>query len=328
MTSNDPLLQPLTLKHLTLKNRIVSTAHEPAYNEDFKPQERYRLYHEEKAKGGIGLTFTGAANVSPDSPSAFAQMYMGTDEIIPHLQNLAETVHAHDTAIMAQITHMGRRDIWAQEYWLPTVAPSLRREPAHRSFPKIIEKEDIKRIQSDYYHAAQRCKEGGMDGLELEAYSHLMDQFWSPYTNWRDDEYGGSLENRLRFSLEVMERVREAVGPDFIVGIRMVCDEMLEGGLTEEDGMEIAKIIAASGLVDFINVIKGHMDTNEGISHVIPGMGTPTAPALELAGRVRKATGLPVLHACRINDISTARHGGYDPGAYRGAAYNRKDHAR
>jgi 2,4-dienoyl-CoA reductase-like NADH-dependent reductase (Old Yellow Enzyme family) len=115
MTIDDPILQPLTIKNLTLKNRIVSTAHESAYSEDFKPKESYRLYHKEKAKGGIGLTFTGAANVSPDSPSAFGNIYASSDEVIPYFQKLAETVHEYDTAIMAQITHMGRRDIWAQE---------------------------------------------------------------------------------------------------------------------------------------------------------------------------------------------------------------------
>lgn len=308
MPAKDPILQPFKLRHLTLRNRILSTAHEPAYSQDAKPQERYRLYHEEKAKGGIALTFMGASNISPDSPSAFSQIYVGNDDVIPHFRAMADTVHKYDTAIMAQITHMGRRDIWASEHWLPTVAPSLRREPAHRSFPKIIEKEDIRRIQRDYREAARRCREGGLDGLELEAYSHLMDQFWSPFTNWRNDEYGGSLENRLRFSLEALESVREGCGPDFIVGIRMVCDEMLEGGLEEQEGMEIARIIAKSGMIDFINVIRGHMDTSEGLSHVIPNMGTPVAPSLALAGRVRQETGLPVIHACRINEIATARY--------------------
>ncbi len=308
MFTKDPILEPFKLKHLNLKNRVLSTAHEPAYSEDAKPQERYRLYHEEKAKGGMALTFMGASNVSPDSPSAFSQIYVGNDDVIPHFQAIADTIHKYDVAIMAQITHMGRRDIWASEHWLPTVAPSLRREPAHRSFPKIIEKEDIRRIQRDYREAARRCREGGLDGLELEAYSHLMDQFWSPFTNWRDDEYGGCMENRMRFSLEVLESVREGCGPDFIVGIRMVCDEMLEGGLKEEEGMEIARVIAKTGMIDFINVIKGHMDTSEGLSHVIPNMGTPVAPSLALAGRVRNETRLPVIHACRINEMATARH--------------------
>jgi len=306
--SNDPLLQPLTIRHLTLKNRIMSTAHEPAYSEDGKPQLRYQLYHEEKAKGGIALSCTGAANVSPDSPSAFGQIYVGTDEVIPHFRALAARMHRHGAAMMAQITHMGRRDIWAQEHWLPTVAPSLKREPAHRSFPKIIEREDIRRILKDYEQAARRCREGEMDGIELEAYGHLIDQFWSPFTNQRDDEYGGSLENRMRFGLEVVEAVRRGAGSEIVLGIRMVIDEMLDGGLKADEGIEIARVFARTGLVDFINVIKGHIDTNEGISHVIPNMGTPAAPALELAGRVRREVGLPVFHAARIAEIATARH--------------------
>lgn len=134
-----------------------------------------------------------------------------------------------------------------------------------------------------------------------------MDQFWSPFTNWRD-EYGGSLEIRMRFSLETVEAIREGCGPGFILGIRMVVDEFLEGGLTASDGVEIARIIAKTGMLDYINVIAGHRDTSEGISHVILNMGTPVAPWVRLAGRVREETGLPVFHACRINELATARY--------------------
>ncbi|MGD9743545.1 MAG: NAD(P)-binding protein [Dongiaceae bacterium] len=318
MASTDPLLQPLRLRHLTLRNRIMSTAHEPAYSEDAKPKLRYQLYHEEKAKGGVALTLTGASNVSPDSPSAFGQLYVGDDAIVPHFRALAERVHRHGAAVMCQITHMGRRDFWAKEHWLPTVAPSLLREPAHRSFPKIIEPEDIERIVHDFGAAARRYKEGGLDGLEIEAYGHLIDQFWSPFTNRRTDRYGGSLENRMRFGLAVVEEIRRNVGADFIVGIRMVVDEDLKGGLLAEEGIAIARTFADRGLLDFINVIKGHIDTSEGLSHVIPNMGSPSAPHLDLAARLRKSlrgaeavrreTGLPVFHAARINDVATARY--------------------
>src|SRR4051812_3032995 len=135
--SDDPLLEPFQLKHLRLRNRIVSTSHEPAYAEDGKPKLRYQLYHEEKAKGGIGLTMIGgSANVAIDSPSAFGQLYLGNDSVIPHFQELAERVHRHGAAVMSQITHMGRRTGWDYGDWLPTVSSSPLREPAHRSFPK------------------------------------------------------------------------------------------------------------------------------------------------------------------------------------------------
>ena len=252
MAVNDPLLQPYRLKHLQLRNRIMSTAHEPAYSLDGMPKERYRLYHAEKAKGGIALTMTaGSAVVSPDSPPAFGNLHAYKDEIVPWLTELSDTCHEHGAAVMMQITHLGRRTNWNHADWLPVLAPSPVREPAHRAFPKAIEDWEIERIVGEYADAAERMKAGGLDGIELEAYGHLMDQFWSPATNMRDDEWGGSLENRLRFSMRVIDAVRERVGPDFIVGIRMVADEDWDAGISKQEGIEIAERVVATGKIDF-----------------------------------------------------------------------------
>ncbi|WP_284310571.1 NADH:flavin oxidoreductase [Labrys miyagiensis] len=307
--SSDPLLQPYQLKHLTLRNRLMSTAHEPAYTVDGMPADRYRLYHVEKAKGGIGLTMIGgSAVVAPDSPQAFGNILLYKDEVVPHLARLADEVHEHGAAVMIQITHLGRRTNWGKEDWLPIIAPSSIREPAHRAFPKAAEDWDLKRIVAAYADAAERVKAAGLDGFEFEMYGHLIDQFWSPATNRREDEYGGSLDNRLRFGFEVMRAVRERVGPDFIVGTRMVCDEDWDRGISKYEGLDIARRIARSGLVDFINVIKGHIDTDEALSHVIPGMGARSAPHLDFAGEVKQATAIPTFHAARIQDVATARH--------------------
>jgi len=309
MTANDPLLQPFRLKHLTLRNRLMSTAHEPAYTEDGMPKERYRLYHAEKAKGGIALTmFGGSSVVAPDSPQAFGNILLYKDEVVRWLGELADAVHEHGAALMIQVTHLGRRTSWNRADWLPVVAPSPIREPAHRAFPKAAEDWDIARIVGQYAAAVERCKAAGLDGLEVDCYGHLMDQFWSPATNKRDDAYGGSLDNRLRFSIEVLRAIRRSVGGGFLVGVRMVCDEDWEKGLSKEEGIEIARRLAASGLIDFINVIRGHIDTDEALSHVIPGMGTRSAPHLDFAGEVRSATKFPVFHAARIQDVATARH--------------------
>jgi len=308
-TTKDPLLRPFRLKHLRLRNRVCSTAHEPNYAEDGLPTERYRRYHEEKAKGGIGLTFIGgSAVVDRDSPPAFGNLHLWDEAIVPHFQDLAEAVHAHGAAVMCQITHLGRRTSNMTADWLPVLSPSCVREPAHRAFPKAMEDFDIDRVVTAYGAAARRCKEGGLDGIEIEAYGHLLDAFWSPRTNRRDDAYGGSLEHRMRFGNEVLAEIRRQVGPDYIVGIRMVIDETVEDGLGAEEGMEIARRLVADGRIDFINVIKGRIDTDEGLSHVIPGMGTPAAPHLALAGRVKGELGIPVLHAARINEVATARH--------------------
>ena len=309
MTAKDPLLQPFRLKDLTLRNRIMSTSHEPAYSEDGLPKERYRLYHVEKAKGGIALTMIGgSAIVARDSPPAFGNLHVWRDEVVPWLRALADAVHAYGAAVMCQITHLGRRTNWNKADWLPVLAPSPLREPAHRAMPKEAEDFDIRRLIGAYAAAARRCREGGMDGIEIEAYGHFFDAFWSPAWNKRTDEYGGSIENRMRFGIEVLEEIRREVGDDYVVGIRMVVDEDLAGGLTREEGGEIARRLAATGTIDFINVIKGHIDTDEGLSHVIPGTGTPAAPHLDLAGEIRDETGVPVFHAARIPDVATARH--------------------
>jgi len=306
---DDPLLQPYDLKHLRLKNRIMTTAHEPAYAEDGVPKERYRAYHEERARAGLGLTMTaGSASVARDSPPAFNNILAWKDEVVPWMRELADACHAHSCAVMIQLTHLGRRTHWAGGDWLPVVSPSHAREPAHRAFPKKIEDWDIARIIGDYADAAERMKEAGLDGIELEAYGHLLDQFWSPRTNTLDPPYGGDLDNRLRFSMEVLRAVRERVGPDFIVGLRYTADEVAEGGIAAEEGLEISRRLRDTGMVDFLNVIRGHIDTDPGLTDVIPVQGMRSAPHLDFAGAVREATGMPVFHAARIPDIATARH--------------------
>ncbi|MBO9097418.1 MULTISPECIES: NADH:flavin oxidoreductase [unclassified Rhizobium] len=305
----DPLLQPYQLKHLTLKNRIMSTAHEPAYSEGGMPTDRYRLYHREKAKGGIALTMTaGSAVVSPDSPPAFGNLHAYKDEIVPWLKALTDDCHEFGAAVMIQLTHLGRRTGWNKGAWLPVLAPSAIREPAHRAFPKEAEIWDIERIVADYAAAAVRMQSSGLDGIELEAYGHLMDGFWSPATNHRDDAFGGSLENRMRFSTMVTEAVRKAVGPDFIVGIRLVADEDWEKGLSREEGVAIAKTLASGGQIDFLNIIRGHIDSDAALNEVIPIQGMRASPHLDFAGDIRAATKFPVFHAARIADVATARH--------------------
>ena len=309
MATNDPLLQPFQLKGLTLKNRVISTSHEPAYAEDGLPTLRYQLYHEEKARGGIALTmFGGGTLVAPDTPPAYGNLYAGDDRIVPHFRELARRVHGYGAATMCQITHLGRRTSNYQGNWLPVIAPSPVREAAHRAFPKMMEDWDIKRVVKAYGAAAARCREGDLDGIEIEAYGHLLDSFWTPTINRRTDEYGGTLKNRMRFSLEVLEEIRRQVGSDYIVGVRMSFDEDVEGGIQFDEGLRIGEILVDTGMIDFISVIRGHVDSNAGMSNVIPNMGTPQAPYLEFSGAVKRHFDLPVMHAARINDVATARY--------------------
>jgi 2,4-dienoyl-CoA reductase-like NADH-dependent reductase (Old Yellow Enzyme family) len=307
--SDDPLLQPFVLKGLTIRNRVFSTSHEPAYSEGGMPTARYRLYHVEKAKGGIGMTMTaGSAVVAEDSPPAFGNLHAYKDEIVPWLRQMTTEVHEHGAACMIQLTHLGRRTGWAQDDWLPVVAPSPLREPAHRSIPKEAEEWDIERIVGKYADAAERMQAAGMDGIEIESYGHLFDQFWSPLTNQRTDEYGGSFEHRLRFGWEVLRAIRERVGDDYIVGLRMAVDERVPGGIDAETGLEILRRLETDRLIDFVNVIRGYIASEPQLIEVIPIHGMPSAPHLDFAGHVRASTGLAVLHASKIDDVATARH--------------------
>ncbi len=307
--SDDPLLQPFTLRHLTLKNRVMSTSHEPAYSEDGMPKDRYREYHVEKARGGMALTMTaGTAVVSPDSPPAFGNLFAYSDDIVPWIRRMTDAIHEHDCAAMIQISHLGRRTGWAHDDWLPVVAPSRLREPAHRSHPKAAEPWDIGRIIHHYADAAERMQAGGMDGLEIEGYGHLFDQFLSPATNHRDDEWGGSFEGRLRFPLEVLRAIRQRVGDHFIVGVRMVVDERLPDGIDTPTGITVLERFTGEHLIDFVNVIRGNIADDAALSEVIPLHGMPSAPHLEFAGMVRGRTGLAVFHAAKIDDVATARH--------------------
>lgn len=307
--STDPLLQPYRLRHLTLRNRVMTTSHEPAYPEDGMPKDRYRLYHLERAKAGVALTMTaGSAAVSRDSPPVFNNVLAYKDEVVPWMRRLADDCHEAGAAVMIQLTHLGRRTRWDKGDWLPVVAPGPSREPAHRAFPKIIEDWDIARIIEDYADAAERMQAAGLDGIEFECYGHLMDQFVSPLTNTLAAPYGGSFDNRLRFATDVLEACRRRVGPDFLIGVRYTADEVEAGGITAEEGVEMARRFRDGGLVDFVNIIRGRIHTDAALTDMIPVQGMRSAPHLDFAGRIRAEVGLPTFHAARIPDVATARH--------------------
>ena len=307
--STDPLLQPYQLKHLTLRNRIMTTSHEPAYPEDGMPKDRYRLYHLERAKAGVALTMTaGSAAVSKDSPPVFNNILAYKDEVVGWMRRLTDDCHEAGSAVMIQLTHLGRRTRWDKGDWLPVVAAGPGREPSHRAFPKVIEDWDIARIIADYADAAERMKAAGLDGVEFECYGHLMDQFLSPLTNALPAPYGGSLENRARFALEVLAACRKRVGERFLLGVRYTADEVETGGISAEEGIAIGKMFRDSGNVDFLNIIRGRIFTDAAMTDVIPIHGMKSAPHLDFAGRVRAEVGLPTFHAARIADVATARH--------------------
>lgn len=307
--SNDPLFQPLKIGNLTLKNRIMSTSHAIAYQDDGKPKERYQAYHEEKARGGLALTmFGGSSNIDYDSASVFGQLYVGNDDIIPYFQQFSERIHSKGAALMCQITHLGRRSSDRGDWWTPTIGPTRSRERLHRSFCKEMDIQDIRRVQQGYVDAAKRCKAGGLNGLEIMAGSHLPGQFLAPNTNLRTDTYGGDFEGRSRFIRETLTMIREAVGSDFLVGMRMPVAEN-DGGVGFDDSTRLGQIVAEEGLVNFLNVYFGRMDEEHSLAdNHLPGMANPSAPFLEKAGAFKQAVQIPIFHATRVADIATARY--------------------
>ena len=309
MPTKDPLFEPLTIGKLILKNRIMSTSHASGMDDDGMPGERYQRYHEEKAKGGLALTmFGGSSNVAPDSPSVFRQLSTADDKIIPYFQAFSERIHRHGTALMCQITHLGRRGDFQAEHWLPAIAPSPIRETLHRNFPRQMDDHDVERVIKAFGQAARRCQEGGLDGLETHAGAHLIGQFFSPETNLRTDKFGGSIENRVRFALMVHEEIRKQVGDDLVVGMRLSIEEG-RGGLSYKDALAICKILEREGAVDFFNCVMGRMDTELALAEEnMPGMTRPLAPFLGKIGEFRKEVSLPVFHSARITDVATARH--------------------
>ncbi len=298
------LFTPIRVGSVTLRNRIYSSGHAEAMAEGGRPTARLRRYHEAKAEGGCALTiFGGSTSVHPSSPAAaWRQIANHDDSIIPSYREMADAMHRHGCLVFTQLTHLGRRAQSDTEGWHVLLAPSPVPERVHREVPHELEPEQIAMLVRAFGDAARRCREARLDGIELSmAHNHLIDQFWSPLFNQRTDEYGGGLENRLRFALEVLTEVRRQVGRGFVVGARISGDEFTHGGLTADDMAQIARRLAASGLLDFLSIIGGSAHTYPLQAAAVPNMSFPKAVYAHLAGAIKGAVpGMPILHASRI----------------------------
>src|SRR5436853_11546 len=300
------LFSPIQVGRLTLKNRIYSSAHAEAMAEGGRPGERLRRYHEAKARGGCALTiFGGSSSVHPSSPAAaWKQIANHDDSIIPAYRAIADAVHAHGCLVFTQLTHLGRRAQADGEEANVLLAPSQIPERVHRDVPHELESEQIAELVRAFGEATRRCRDGGLDGVEISmAHNHLIDQFWSPLFNQRLDDYGGRLENRMRFGVEVLREIRRRVGRDFVVGVRISGDELTRGGLTAADMAEIARRLAVSGLIDFLSIIGGGAHTYELQAAAVPNMSYAPGVYVPLAAAIKQAApGMPIFHASRIVD--------------------------
>lgn len=312
MTAYESLFQPLQIRNLTIRNRFLSTSHGPAYLLAGNITDRYVAYQAEKAKGGVGLTqFGGATAISAENSYYYGQINGSTDAVIPQFRQMAAAIHEHGAHCTVQLTHGGRRERWDLTNWLPTFSASPLREIIHGTFPATMEDYDIRRTIENYADAAARVRDGDVDGVEISCQAGtLIEQFWSPAMNLRTDSYGGSLANRMRLGLEVLEAVRKRLGDDYVIGIRMPGDEMLKGGLNRDDCVEIAQTYASSGLIDFISVVGAQASDYKSEAKIWPTMWVPSGAYLPLAKTIRDEVGgkVKIFHAARMTDAATAEH--------------------
>jgi N,N-dimethylglycine/sarcosine dehydrogenase len=296
------LFSSLSIKTLTLRNRITSTPHSDGMAENGLVTERLIAYFRAKAVGGAGLVMGPAGgSVHPTSPTRAGGLELYRPDAAAGLVRLAQAVHAAGAAYIPQLTHWGRRGS-SGDRPEPLLAPSAIPEPVSGENPRELAEHEIAQIVAGYADAARRVEAAGADGVDIVAFAnHLPDQFWSPLSNQRRDRYGGSLENRMRFTFEVLNAIRGAVSPDFIVGMRISGDELIEGGLGPHELQEIAGHIARSGLLDYLSVSGGAGMTPWAQAAVVPGHWWPQGCYAGYAKAMREvAGGLPILYAGRV----------------------------
>ncbi|MEO6893301.1 MAG: mycofactocin system FadH/OYE family oxidoreductase 2, partial [Ktedonobacteraceae bacterium] len=249
--------------------------------------------------GGCGLIITEEQSVHA-SDWAYQKLIHGFDpRVVPGYRRMTRAVHDQETRIFAQLNHNGMQasSMYSRR---PVVGPSPMVDPIHREMCKELEPEEIAEIVRGYALVARHVREGGFDGAELQSsHSSLMRQFFSPYYNRRSDSYGGSLANRMRFALEVITAVRAEVGRDFTLGIRLCGDELIPAGLTLDDVREIARLLEATGHLDFINTSIGEFHN---LYMVEGSMHTPPGYQLFVSAGIRETVKLPVFCTGRIKD--------------------------
>ena len=307
-TSFPHLFSPLDVGPLTLKNRIFSTGHMTMMVADGKPTDDLVAYHAARAAGGAGLIITEAARVHASGVAGGNALDASRDDCIEGYGRIAEAVHAHGCAVFGQLTHSGRVMYTSGDGTRPVpYAPSSLPDERFHNMPRAMPVSMIQDIVGAHGEAARRMTRAGLDGVEvLASHGLLPAQFLNPRVNRRDDDYGGSPENRMRFLREVADAVRAAVGSDTVLGLRISGDEMQHDGLTPDIVIDVLEALDADGVFDYFNVIAGSMSGLAGSVHVVPPMFIDTAYVAPFAATVKAATGRPVFVAGRINQPQIA----------------------
>jgi mycofactocin system FadH/OYE family oxidoreductase 2 len=303
-TRDECLFAPLSLGRKTMPNRFVFAAHQTNFATHHRFTPRHAAYYGARAAGGAGLIVLEGSTVHP-SDQPYEYTVFGYDSaVVDGYRQMAEVIHGRGALVLAHLTHGGMQGSshYSQR---PLWAPSRVPEVNSREMPKEMEPEDIQATIDGFTLAARHAVNGELDGVEINAgQDSLIRQFLSPLTNSRGDEYGGSLDNRLRFARTIIQAVRDEVGSDLTVGLRLCGDEHAPwAGLKPEDAAEIAGFLAADGLIDFISVTSGSIFS----SHLTrPGLYMPPGFAVVLAETIKAAVSLPVFAQGSIVDPAMA----------------------
>lgn len=298
------LFSPFGVGSVMLKNRVVYPAHLTNLAENGMITDKLISYYEERARGGVGLIITEEQSVHPTDHAYEKMIHAFRPEVLKGYQQLTERIHRYGTAIFAQINHNGGQSS-SMYNDLPVWAPSSLADPMFREIAHALEEEEIDAIVEGYSFVAHQVQQGGFDGAELQgSHSALIRQFLSPATNLRQDSYGGELPARMRFLWRVIEAVRSSTGRDFVLGVRLCGDELIEGGLTLPEVVEVARQLSASGLVDYLDTSIGTATQSlylvEGSMHVAPGY------SLFVSSDIRREVSIPVIGVGRIKDPAQA----------------------
>jgi 2,4-dienoyl-CoA reductase-like NADH-dependent reductase (Old Yellow Enzyme family) len=294
------LWTPLALGPVTVRNRIVFSAHLTNYARDGKPTEQHAAYYEARAAGGVGLIVTEEHSTHPTDWPYEKLIHGFHRDVIPGYRAITDAVHRHRVPIFAQINHNGGQasSMYSR---LPVWAPSAVADPLFREVPRAVTRAEIGEIVAGYAQVAEHCAEGGFDGIELQcSHSSIVRGFLSPATNKRTDEFGGSLFNRARLMIDIVAAVRRAIGSNLALGVRICGDELIEGGTTIDDAVEVARLVEATGHVDYINTSIGVATAS--LFMIEASMHIPPSYAMFIPSAIRKAVDLPVVGVGRFKD--------------------------
>ncbi len=283
--SNFPhVFKPIKLRHKVLKNRVVFGAHTTNMADGGLPGDRHLAYYTERAMGGAAMIVVEPVPVHPAAVLTRGNFRNSSDDVIPHFRRITDACHAHGTVMIQQLYHIGAHGDWDNswhENWSPSGGPSYHDNDGSHAMSVA----EIEQTMDGFVQAAIRCQKAGFDGVEVwAAYNGMLDQFWSPFSNQRSDEWGGSLENRTRASREVLRRVRAACGDDFIIGLAVHDEPAIAVNLSREETLEIVALHDSEGLMDYVTCGTGSYFDH---TRIIPSFQYPDKLSTDLAARLK-----------------------------------------